>query len=175
MTSIPGWLSLVVGLLGGGFGSAILTQYVASLREAKARSYEHRKEAYMNFITKFYKEWSFLDEKRDLDWPQGDPPEDYLSPLYELLVPVEIFGSARAANLAKKALDELWRTTDDAVIADIVDRLKYQVRRDLSIPGYRQKAKPEPVPEVPSTPPPPPVPPPWVPPPATNPGQTTTK
>ena len=157
---ISTWVTLLFGILGGSLGSAVLTQYVSSLREAKARSYEHRKEAYMDFIMKFYKEWWAIGEQQYQGWPQGDPPDDYLSPLYELLIPIEIFGSAKAANLARKALNELWRTGDDTVVIDIIDRLKYQMRQDLSIPGYRQKIKPEPEPEAPSIPPPPPVPPP---------------
>lgn len=138
----------------------MLTQFLAGRRETAARSYEHRKDAYVNFITKFYECWGTLDEQKFLGYPDGDPPEEYFQPLYDLLMPVRIFGTAKAANLAKRALHSLATGVDWDKIGDVTDDLMHQIRRDLSIPGYRQKPKPEPLPEMPSIPPPPPVPPP---------------
>lgn len=140
----------------------MLTQFLASRREAASRSYEHRKDAYVNFITKFYECWGTIEEEKFLGWPQGDPPEEYFQPLYDLLMPVRIFGTTRAANLARRALHSLATGIEWDKIEGMVDDLMHQIRRDLSIPGYWRKVKPEPLPEMPSIPPPPPLPPPSV-------------
>lgn len=99
-------MSLLVGLLGG-VGSALLTQYLASRREAAARSYEHRRDAYVDFITGFYEQWEAINETEVRGYPHGDPPDEYFKPSYDRLIQIQIFGTVKAADLAEKAVHAL--------------------------------------------------------------------
>jgi hypothetical protein len=129
----PIWVSLIVGLLGG-IGSALLTQLLASRREAAAQSYEHRRNAYGDFIKEFqhmHKEFT-----RDDDEASGD----YLDALYDRLIQIQIFGTKRVTQPADKAYNILvnWAYGDEEIIPeaeDLLESLQRQIRRDLSIPN----------------------------------------
>lgn len=99
------WLSLVVGLLGG-LASAMLTQYVVGRREAAARSYQHRREAYVNFYTKFYEYWRHDYYIKSIDYP--DPDDDYLQPLYDLLMQIQIFGNSEGRRSGREGPQWPW-------------------------------------------------------------------
>lgn len=139
---------LIVGLLGG-LGSAVVTQLLANRREKArwqwerereqalwaredaARSYEHRRAAYVDFTKEFHHQRDEFDRSPDLP---------NLMPLYDRLIQIQIFGTNEAAQLADEAYNTLvnWMFGDEETIPeaeDVLAPLRSEIRRDLSIPA----------------------------------------
>lgn len=103
-------------------------------REDAARSYEHRRDAYVDFFKEFYRFLNAFEEASARG--KFDPPDDYLVPLYDRVIQIQIFGTQEAAKLADKAFDDL---SDGVFLGDDLDPtalelLRNEIRRDLSIP-----------------------------------------
>jgi CHASE1-domain containing sensor protein len=103
-------------------------------RENAARSYEHRRDAYVDFIKESYRLWNAFEEASA--GGKFDAPAEYLVPLYDRVIQVQIFGTREAAKLAEKAFENL---SDGVFLGDDPDPtalklLRNEIRRDLSIP-----------------------------------------
>lgn len=153
MATTPIWVTLVVALLG--FGSVLFTQLIANhredvrwhrererekatwAREDAVRSYQHRREAYVDFVRTFREQWnsilSIITEEEDDARPPGKRPYDYLDPSYNQLAGIEIFGTKEAAKLANKALGTLYGGVfgDRQIPPDVLEPLLNEIRRDL--------------------------------------------
>lgn len=105
-------------------------------REDAARSYDHRREAYVAFIKEFHHRWKVSIEVEQAGFPTGDPPEDFFVPVYDLLTPIEIFGTKEAARLAEEACQTLSARafTNHGLPPDVLGPFQSEIRRDLSIP-----------------------------------------
>lgn len=144
---------LIVGLLGG-LGSALVTQLLANrredarwrrerereqalwAREDAARSYDHRRNAYLDFIKEVLRQRKAIAAaQEDRDGSDFDPPGDYLARAYERLVQIQIFGSQEAAKLAELVIQLLYEGTTPNDAQDMLEVLYDEIRRDLSIPG----------------------------------------
>jgi hypothetical protein len=142
------WVTLITASsLGGLFAGLftilgiMITQHYAKRRERTAwaredaaRSYEYRREAYVDFTKEFYR-WhrEFVIEEGDVD--RVDP--DYYPALLYCLAEIRIFGTKKAAQLADKAINSLF--DDDIPKAeDVLAPLWSEIHRDLSIPDSAQ-------------------------------------
>ncbi len=111
-------------------------------REDAARSYEHRRTAYVDFIKEFNYRWNVsveVEVEVEVEvqgFPNGDPPEDFFVPVYDLLTPIEIFGTREAAKLAREAFQVLADRafTKQGLPPDVLRPFQDEIRRDLSIP-----------------------------------------
>ncbi|MGB8229553.1 MAG: hypothetical protein WCE78_10955 [Pseudonocardiaceae bacterium] len=155
MATTPIWVPLVVALLG--LGGILFTQHRADrredarwqrerereraswAREDAARSYEQRREAYVAFIKEFRhtcRAYIALTDEELGGRADNEPAFDFLVPLYDSLLQVEIFGTKQAADRAAEAYAEL----HDGMFggSEVTDKglrpLQREVRRDLSIP-----------------------------------------
>jgi hypothetical protein len=167
MVLLQVYIPLVVALLG--IGGVLLNQHMANrredarirgehereqrtwAREDAARSYEHRRAAYIEFLNDHHRYWNTVASAHLRDQPE--PPEDWLVPLHDRLVEIDIFGTTQAATLARAALDALSDAAYSSVKFDpsALDLLKSQVRRDLMIdpaiegtPELVKREQPEP-------------------------------
>ena len=166
MTAVSIWVPLVVALLG--IGGVLLSQLMAnkreearsrdegnreqraSMREDAARSYEYRREAYIDFVRDYHRHWNILAAE---PWkPRPDPPEDWLQPLHDRLTEIDIFGTREAARLAREALNELddYAFTSKGLSPHVLDQLNSEIRRDLSIPDRSDREQPPQLPSDPS-------------------------
>lgn len=149
---------LIVGLLGG-LGSAVVTQLLANrredarwhrerereqaswTREDAARSYEHRRAAYVDFIKEFRRlsdtsVSAHIAERWGGLIPRKLQPED-LDPVYDSLGAIAIFGTEEAGRLAGEAYGALVRNVflGEKIPAGVLGPLQNEIRRDLSIPS----------------------------------------
>ena len=81
-------------------------------REDAARSYEHRRAAYVDFIMEYRARYDVLVKVRDASTKvAGADPEilpHYLDQLRRLIVPIQVFGTHAAATYAQNATELLW-------------------------------------------------------------------
>ena len=152
--------TLVVAAIGfiGGIGGVIVTQMLANHREDirwrrehdrqqldrdredAARSYEHRREAYVKFIAEYHRVWDIAASACSV----GDDaaiPEDFLLDLYYRRISVEIFGTKDSANHAHDAYEILFAYVFDGKPFDesnVLKELVDSVRRDLLVPDDRR-------------------------------------
>jgi hypothetical protein len=108
-------------------------------REDAARSYEHRRAAYADFIKGFHRQWKALaDATNEESGGRADyqAPPDYLDALRGNLFDIQIFGTENAAKLAGRAFLVLHNQVahGEASPYSVLAPLMQQVRRDLSIP-----------------------------------------
>jgi hypothetical protein len=154
MATTPTWLPLGVAFLG--LGGVLLTQHLANrredarwhrerereqtlwAREDAARSYEHRRNAYVDFIKEFNRRWdTYVNAAEDMAArADSEPDPDFLDPLYGCLIQVQIFGTKEAAERAQDAYDALAARvfSDQKMSLDVLVPLQSEIRRDLSIP-----------------------------------------
>lgn len=160
MATTPIWVPLVVAFFGAlfGLGGIELTQRRADrrfaaerkhqlereqalwAREDAARSYEHRRAAYADFIKEFHRQWMALADATNEELggrADYEAPLDYLDALYGNLVEIQIFGTEKAAKLAEDVFRALLagvvRSTTEIAL-DVHMPLLNEIRRDLSIP-----------------------------------------
>lgn len=168
MTTTPiWWIPLVVaviglcGVLGGGLGGVMFTQRHANhredtrwqrerereqalwAREDAARSYEHRRAAYVDFIKEFH---CRREELASGNGEKNAPWYDML--LYDLLMQIQIFGTNKAAQPADEAFNALINAVEDnediPEAEDVLAPLRSEIRRDLSIPSLAQDSRSHP-------------------------------
>lgn len=136
------WTSLAGVVLG--FVGSQFTQLTGARRDRKreqrawaredaARSYEHRRDSYVAFVEEYHRYGARMAE---VNWSyEPEPPEDWISTLYDRLVQIDIFGTKEAAKLAKDAYDAMARfgPTDQGLNPEVLDPLMSQIRKDLLI------------------------------------------
>ena len=129
------------GVLGGG------GQIVAGILQEKRRHQqwlrERQVDVYQTFITEWRKHYDALvDYVFDDLGIVGEPPEDYLVPVFARADDVEIFGSQAAiaaAKVASKRLMTFWgaqrasREEKHAGAKEAMTEFTNQVRRDLRV------------------------------------------
>jgi hypothetical protein len=157
MAPTPIWVTLVTASLGGllTLVGVMITQRHARLREDArwdrewrreqtrwaredvARSYEHRRKVYVEFIQEFHRwreEFAIGDNEDIVSW--------YDMLLYDLLMQIWIFGTNKAAQLANEAfntlVDAVSNNEDIPEAEDVLTPLRNEIRRDLSIPSLAQ-------------------------------------
>ena len=147
------WESLLIGGVTGlvALSGVFYTQWRADQREDHrldrddaARSYDHRRDAYMTFLTDFMAMTDLL-WRRENEPFEGDrdpePPEDLLAPLFRRIDVIHVFGTGAAFVTATKALETLsrwvfgsaerpasWDDVEEARLAFVA-----QIRRDLRV------------------------------------------
>lgn len=154
MATTPIWVPLVVALLG--LGGILYTQHRADrradadrkrelerektrwAREDAARSYEHRRAAYADFIKGFHRQWKALADATNEELggrADYQAPPDYLDALRGNLFDIQIFGTENAAKLAGRAFLVLHNQVShgEASPYSVLVPLMQEVRRDLSI------------------------------------------
>lgn len=151
------WSQILPGLLGGGFAllGVWFTQRQSDRRELErwqrerereregwaredaARSYDHRRDAYIDFMSEWNRYYDIAYRARVLG-PGEEPDFDWLVDLYGKLIPVEIFGTGSAAKSARAALKALSDYAYNGTALDhaIFGELQSIVRRDLGVPDY---------------------------------------
>jgi hypothetical protein len=145
------WVPLVAALLAGLFtlGSVTLTQRSAMKRERERldatwaredanRSYEHRRDAYVDFVKELHQQQrTSVVVDAEAEEGHGDPnwefPDDWFDRSYSRLVQIQIFGTKEAAMLAEKAL-QIFYYENRLHLQDALESLQREIRRDLSIP-----------------------------------------
>jgi len=155
MTTTPVWVPLVVAFLG--LGGVLAAQLVANHREDvrwrrererenttwgredAARSYEHRRNAYVDFVKIFHDRWRVFvlaQEAAKVRNGDNDAPIDFLEPLYDRLVQIQVFGTKEAEELAQNVLNTIANYVyhDINMPRDVLKLLLSEIRRDLSIP-----------------------------------------
>lgn len=90
-------------------GGVALTQFWQDRREAGSRSYEHRREAHIEFLKIFNGYWNATAHYTGYE--EGPAPSD-LEPdqfdsLFNALLAVQVFASTQSYHAAEKAKDEL--------------------------------------------------------------------
>ncbi|MDA0634085.1 hypothetical protein OUY22_11720 [Nonomuraea sp. MCN248] len=90
-------------------GGVALTQFWQDRRETIARSYEHRREAHVQFLKTFNGYWNAT--AFHTMYSEGPAPSD-LDPdqfeaLFNALLTVQVFASAESYRAAEKARDQL--------------------------------------------------------------------
>ncbi|MCV7331330.1 hypothetical protein [Mycobacterium cookii] len=115
MSTTPLWVPLVVALIGvigtaGGTIGGMLIQQRASrqrehaqwLREDEARTFEHRREAYVEL----YRRLRTLSSRiQELDENQPFPFEDWRDEIFEHFPDIAVYGTDKIVTLADLALD----------------------------------------------------------------------
>jgi hypothetical protein len=105
-------------------------------REDAARSYEHRREAYVNFIAEYHRVWSVSVDAYSLH-EEAALPEDFLLQLYYQQISVQIFGAKSSANLAHEAYEILFAYVfhgEPIVESNVLEAFQESVRRDPLVP-----------------------------------------
>jgi hypothetical protein len=110
-------------------------QKLAWAREDAARSYEHRREAYVNFVTQWRLHYDRAWRYRNEPGP-GEPDYDWMDPLHEAFVNVQVFGTKAAVQAAEATMKNLDAYAGSAAKLDysLFENLQTQIRRDLAIP-----------------------------------------
>lgn len=156
----PSWVSLLAAFLSAGiaFGAATYTQHRADRRareerqqdarrealrwerEDVARTYDHRRAAYVAFITALESFHRYYDS--DEYQYRGDLDNDDYRPAQEAFGQVEIYGSKVAIHLALKALHELygWSNQEGADNRRALTAYLNAVRSELGIPDMPHRA-----------------------------------
>jgi hypothetical protein len=161
-TQTPIWVTLVTASLGGLLGGlltlvgAMITQRNAKRREDDRwdregvrleatwaredadRSYEHRRDAYVDFVKEVNQQQrTSVAVDAEAEEGHGDPnwefPDDWFDHSYSCLGQIQIFGTKEAAMLAEKALQTFYYG-NRLDLQDVLDNLQSEIRRDLSIP-----------------------------------------
>ncbi len=152
----PAWLTLVLAVLSpvGIIVGVALTQFFGNrredlrwgrerereqqvwAREDAARSFEHRREAYITFFAEYHNMWTACVEWGQCGGYPGDPPEDTLVPLFMNLAELKIYGTATAYKLANAAFEALSRYVSEGTELPLtaLDEFQAQVRRGSSGP-----------------------------------------
>jgi hypothetical protein len=107
-------------------------------REDADRSYEHRRDAYVDFVKELHQQQrTSVAVDAEAEEGHGDPnwkfPDDWFDRSYSCLVQIQIFGTKEAAMLAEKALQTFYYGSR-LDLQDMLDNLQSEIRRDLSIP-----------------------------------------
>jgi hypothetical protein len=146
------WVPLVVAVFG--LAGVLVTQSLATrredarwererarerdrwAREDTARSYDHRRDAYMAFFKTYNERWNALETAWISSGVVNEPPEDFLAALYDLASEVEIFGTREAASCAREAYKALsaHAFANKRMPDEPLHLFQEQVRLDLGIP-----------------------------------------
>jgi hypothetical protein len=150
------WGTVVTALVGAlGLAGVIYTQHQAGVREDKRWQrehaaererqtredallfYDHRRQAYVDFMREILRLEDFLVERMDRDpRPYEEPPENWLDELHNLSVSVQIFGTRAAwiaANDAIEALDNVNTSESWRIFRERFDTYVEQIRQDLGV------------------------------------------
>jgi hypothetical protein len=151
------WLVLIAG--GLSLGGVLYTQYRADVRsreerdkgvererelwarEDELRSYEHRREAYENFVMEWFRHYDLAFAYKVEHDGEPDPvqlPYDFLDPLMsKALVRVHMYGSHDASLHANEAANNLldYVLENVEIQHDPISRFQATVRQELGIPG----------------------------------------
>jgi hypothetical protein len=111
-------------------------QAQAWARDDAARSYEHRREAYLNFVTQWRLHHDMAWRYRTFGKNGPDPDYDWMDDLYDSFVALQIFGTRSAVEAAEAALKNLsaYCTEGKDLQYSLFEEVQAQIRRDLSIP-----------------------------------------
>jgi hypothetical protein len=152
------WLPLVLALLGigGTLASAQLTQKRADRREAaraeletaretvrharedSARLFDHRRAAYLDFLSKIGADLNAWIDRENFGGPP--PPEDALVDLWTRLTTVNVYGTPEAARIAEAMYD--WLSAEmfgnkaedhEGAYIRLSAAFVKQIRRDLGV------------------------------------------
>jgi hypothetical protein len=118
-------------------------QAQAWARDDAARSYEHRREAYVNFVNQWRVHYDIAWRYRTLGGP-GEPDYDWMDPLYEAFVALQVFGARgviAAAEATMKNLDG-YCTSGADLDYRLFENLQAQIRQDLAIPDAPSVSQP---------------------------------
>lgn len=152
---MPSWLTALIGVTGT-LAGVLLTQLNANRQEGKrsereqqreesrradeavAQTFEHRRDAYADFMQEWHSYFSrIVDWQITGEWDRmPEPPEDYLNPLWNKLLVVQMYGTSaayEAADQAHTAMSEMCyggRTLDEEPLTNLI----VQIRADLRVP-----------------------------------------
>lgn len=140
MSSVADWVSLAVPAAAALSGVALSLWAAArqtrarTAAEAAARSWEHRRQVYVEFLRGLNRNYHGAERRGWVGDP--GPPEDDLYPLYHLLDELELFGTPDIHAAGRKALDALAgcvHNDGEQDQASVAAFLKL-ARRDLHVP-----------------------------------------
>lgn len=154
MSAAPLWITLAAAGVGaaGALIGVVVTHVLADRRETvrwhrerqrqadewaredAARTYEHRRDAYLAFAEEWHRHYKAADAWKLQNLP--DPPEDALADLYKKLLQVQIFGTEDGRRAAKAAFDALvtFAFTNADLEYAAFEAFQEQVRQDLGVP-----------------------------------------
>lgn len=116
----------------------------AQSRKDHERIFDPRRDAYVSYMTMWREKWHIYDSADDLHI--DEVPGDWLVPLYELIVPVKLYGTEKAAAAAEAAFNALFSRVyrERALTAEgektlpgpieAFDAFLVVARRDLDVP-----------------------------------------
>ncbi|MEU6997211.1 hypothetical protein [Nonomuraea sp. NPDC046570] len=153
------WPQIVSGVIGGVLAllGVLVTQRRADRRELKqwererererqvwaredvARSYDHRREAYIEFMQEWERHFNMVYNARYSDSGYNpEPDHDWMDSLQERYVAVQLFGTEPARKKALEAmlsLDKVARLDEEFLSArTVLEEFGSQARSDLKIP-----------------------------------------
>lgn len=138
-------IAITVGL-SSGLAGVLYTNWRSEVLEKRRwerddalRSYDHRRQAYMGFLS----ELLHLEDKL-VEWNNGyggtgnfpDPPEDWLDKLHNLATSIRIFGTQAAwiaANDSIEALDNVSTSGSWEHFGTRIEPYLTQIRKDLMV------------------------------------------
>lgn len=110
----------------------------AWLRDDAARSYEHRRQAYSEYMCQWRRHADMAFHHQVIDRSGPDPDFDWLDDLYEAFTAVQVFGTRDAvtgAGVAMRAVDTYAQGSGEPDLDwDVIEPFRREVRRDLAIP-----------------------------------------
>jgi hypothetical protein len=89
-------------------------------------------------MTSLYAQWRTIDDL-NIKEPNVDHGKGHLLPLYDSLLPIQVFGTMKASKLAEKIFTDLFTDAERGIVEDAMGLLLNQIRRDLSIKDTRRK------------------------------------
>ncbi|NUW45783.1 hypothetical protein [Nonomuraea rhodomycinica] len=132
--------SVIVGALSALAGVA-LGQFMQGRREAQGRSYDHRREAHVDFLKSFDHYWDIAARHNPYD--EGPAPCDFeaddFDGLYKRLLTVRVFASPsthRAAEMATKELMAFFGANgkgDQGPLSSAFDEYLRLMRKELGV------------------------------------------
>lgn len=78
----------------------------AQSHKDRARIFDPRRDAYVSYMTMWREKWHIYDSADDLHI--DEVPGDWLVPLYDLIVPVKLYGTEKAAAAAEAAFNAMF-------------------------------------------------------------------
>lgn len=131
------------------WGRERMLQAESWARDDAARSYEHRREAYLNFVTQWRLHHDRAWRHRTFGRNAPDPDYDWMDDLYESFVAIQIFGTRGAIEAAECAVKDLddYCTENKDLHYNLFKEVQAQIRRDLAIPDGIAWPSPRDVPQ----------------------------